>query len=49
MEEFEKEASQSESHDEQDLQVVYNRKNLPLGWDGKLIPHWLYKLYGLNI
>ena len=21
---------------------------LPLGWDGKAIPYWLYKLHGLN-
>lgn len=29
--------------------VVYNPKNLPLGWDGKPIPYWLYKLHGLNL
>ncbi|KAI1731936.1 pre-mRNA-splicing factor SF3A3, of SF3a complex, prp9 domain-containing protein [Ditylenchus destructor] len=29
--------------------VPYNPKNLPLGWDGKPIPYWLYKLHGLNI
>ena len=23
--------------------------NLPLGWDGKPIPYWLYKLHGLNL
>ena len=22
---------------------------MPLGWDGKPIPYWLYKLHGLNI
>ena len=27
---------------------VYKPKNLPLGWDGKPIPFWLYKLHGLN-
>jgi len=27
----------------------YNPLNLPLGWDGKPIPYWLYKLHGLNI
>lgn len=48
-EESEDEASQSESDDEQDSEVVYNPKNLPLGWDGKPIPYWLYKLHGLNI
>jgi splicing factor 3A subunit 3 len=30
-------------------EVIYNPKNLPLGWDGKPIPYWLYKLHGLNI
>ncbi|KAI6205897.1 hypothetical protein M3Y94_00844400 [Aphelenchoides besseyi] len=29
--------------------IPYNPKNLPLGWDGKPIPYWLYKLHGLNI
>ncbi|PSN31424.1 Splicing factor 3A subunit 3 [Blattella germanica] len=43
------EASASESEDEDDTDVPYNPKNLPLGWDGKPIPYWLYKLHGLNI
>lgn len=43
------EASASESEDEDDSEVPYNPKNLPLGWDGKPIPYWLYKLHGLNI
>ncbi|CAD5229007.1 unnamed protein product [Bursaphelenchus okinawaensis] len=33
----------------EDDDVPYNPKNLPLGWDGKPIPYWLYKLHGLNI
>lgn len=32
-----------------DEQPIYNPKNLPLGWDGKPIPYWLYKLHGLGI
>ncbi|EEH52657.1 uncharacterized protein MICPUCDRAFT_42844 [Micromonas pusilla CCMP1545] len=28
---------------------VYNPLKLPLGWDGKPIPYWLYKLHGLNL
>ncbi|KAK6617812.1 hypothetical protein RUM43_014040 [Polyplax serrata] len=40
-------ASESEGEDAED--VPYNPKNLPLGWDGKPIPYWLYKLHGLNI
>lgn len=27
----------------------YNPLKLPLGWDGKPIPYWLYKLHGLNM
>lgn len=41
-------ASDSDSGDEED-EIIYNPKNLPLGWDGKPIPYWLYKLHGLNI
>ncbi|KAA0186137.1 hypothetical protein HAZT_HAZT000363 [Hyalella azteca] len=47
-EDEEDEASASDSDDEED-EVPYNPKNLPLGWDGKPIPYWLYKLHGLNI
>ncbi|KAL1505387.1 hypothetical protein ABEB36_004965 [Hypothenemus hampei] len=45
----ENEESAEESPDEADDDVPYNPKNLPLGWDGKPIPYWLYKLHGLNI
>ena len=47
-EEEESDASASDSEDGDD-EVPYNPKNLPLGWDGKPIPYWLYKLHGLNI
>jgi splicing factor 3A subunit 3 len=40
-------AGDSDSDDEE--KAIYNPKNLPLGWDGKPIPYWLYKLHGLNI
>lgn len=30
-------------------EIIYNPKNLPLDWDGKPIPYWLYKLHGLNL
>jgi len=49
--EAEKEAKQVidvKSEDEDD-EPIYNPKNLPLGWDGKPIPYWLYKLHGLGI
>lgn len=35
--------------DEDEDDIPYNPKNLPLGWDGKPIPYWLYKLHGLNM
>ena len=44
----EAEGEGQESSDDDDS-VPYNPKNLPLGWDGKPIPYWLYKLHGLNI
>jgi splicing factor 3A subunit 3 len=34
--------------DEEEDSVISNPLNLPLGWDGKPIPYWLYKLHGLN-
>ncbi|KAJ1646411.1 Pre-mRNA-splicing factor sap61 [Coemansia asiatica] len=36
---------EEEDKDEQ----IYNPLNLPLGWDGKPIPYWLYKLHGLGV
>lgn len=48
-EEEEDEVPDNEDDDEDDDEVIYNPKNLPLGWDGKPIPYWLYKLHGLNI
>lgn len=48
-EEEEEEVEEEESEDEDENAVPYNPKNLPLGFDGKPIPYWLYKLHGLNI
>lgn len=45
----EEEAEADLSDAEEDDAIPYNPKNLPLGWDGKPIPYWLYKLHGLNI
>lgn len=42
------EAAAAEESDEED-EFVYNPLKLPLGWDGKPIPYWLYKLHGLNL
>lgn len=39
-------AAESESDDEE--QAIYNPLKLPMGWDGKPIPYWLYKLHGLG-
>lgn len=41
-------ADDDEDDDEED-KPIYNPLNLPLGWDGKPIPYWLYKLHGLNM
>jgi splicing factor 3A subunit 3 len=35
--------------DEEDERPKYNPKNLPMGWDGRPIPYWLYKLHGLGV
>jgi splicing factor 3A subunit 3 len=45
-EEAEAELAPDEEEDEDEF--VYNPLKLPLGWDGKPIPYWLYKLHGLN-
>lgn len=36
-----------QSDDEDDR--ISNPLNVPLGWDGKPIPYWLYKLHGLGV
>ncbi|KAI9468682.1 hypothetical protein BDB00DRAFT_863467 [Zychaea mexicana] len=35
--------------DDEDEDRIYNPLKLPLGWDGKPIPYWLYKLHGLGV
>lgn len=40
-------AAEDQQSDEES--PIYNPKNLPLGWDGRPIPYWLYKLHGLGI
>lgn len=34
--------------DDEEEARIYNPLKLPLGWDGKPIPYWLYKLHGLG-
>ncbi|KAJ9049765.1 Pre-mRNA-splicing factor sap61 [Entomophthora muscae] len=38
-----------EVSDSDDEERIYNPLKLPLGWDGKPIPYWLYKLHGLGV
>ena len=40
------EESENESDSEE---KIYNPLKLPLAWDGKPIPYWLYKLHGLGV
>lgn len=35
--------------DSDDDEKIYNPLKLPLGWDGKPIPYWLFKLHGLGV
>ncbi|KKY14087.1 putative splicing factor 3a subunit 3 [Phaeomoniella chlamydospora] len=43
-------AAGRESDDESDSEErIYNPLKLPLAWDGKPIPYWLYKLHGLGV
>ncbi|BGO89625.1 hypothetical protein NBRC10512_001523 [Rhodotorula toruloides] len=35
--------------EDEDEGRIYNPLKLPLGWDGKPIPYWLYKLHGLGV
>ncbi|KAI9850605.1 MAG: hypothetical protein M1838_005390 [Thelocarpon superellum] len=39
---------EDESDSEGD-EKIYNPLKLPLAWDGKPIPYWLYKLHGLGV
>jgi len=34
---------------DEDEEKIYNPLKLPLAWDGKPIPFWLYKLHGLGV
>lgn len=40
---------EAESDSEDDEDKVYNPLKLPLQWDGKPIPFWLWKLHGLGV
>ncbi|KAI0471729.1 hypothetical protein GGR56DRAFT_655303 [Xylariaceae sp. FL0804] len=38
-----------EGDEDEDDEKIYNPLKLPLAWDGKPIPFWLYKLHGLGV
>ncbi|KAL5219292.1 hypothetical protein ABZP36_019976 [Zizania latifolia] len=46
--EREEEEVQADSESDDEDQQIYNPLKLPMGWDGKPIPYWLYKLHGLG-
>jgi len=48
MDDDEEEKKDFDDDDDDAAPPLYNPKNLPLGWDGKPIPYWLYKLHGLD-
>ncbi|KAF8307216.1 hypothetical protein DL93DRAFT_140393 [Clavulina sp. PMI_390] len=35
--------------EDEEEERIYNPLKLPMGWDGKPIPYWLYKLHGLGV
>lgn len=43
-----KKRATNDDGDSDDDAPIYNPKNVPLDWDGKPIPYWLFKLHGLN-
>ncbi|CAA7259619.1 unnamed protein product [Cyclocybe aegerita] len=42
-------AAEGGGEEEEEEERIYNPLKLPLGWDGKPIPYWLYKLHGLGV
>ncbi|KAK1302527.1 hypothetical protein QJS10_CPB12g01097 [Acorus calamus] len=46
--EREEEEVQADTESDDEEQQMYNPLKLPMGWDGKPIPYWLYKLHGLG-
>ncbi|KAF9076928.1 hypothetical protein BDP27DRAFT_1312845 [Rhodocollybia butyracea] len=42
-------AAEEGEEEEEEEERIYNPLKLPLGWDGKPIPYWLYKLHGLGV
>lgn len=46
---FSTNADENGQEEEEEEERIYNPLKLPLGWDGKPIPYWLYKLHGLGV
>lgn len=44
-----KEGGEGEDDEEEQEERIYNPLKLPLGWDGRPIPYWLFKLHGLGV
>ncbi|KID95549.1 splicing factor 3A subunit 3, partial [Metarhizium majus ARSEF 297] len=42
-------AEDGEGEGDDDEDKIYNPLKVPLGWDGKPIPFWLYRLHGLGV
>jgi len=38
-----------EKVEEEEVEIQTSKQNYPVGWDGKPIPYWLYKLHGLGV
>jgi len=47
--ELENEEEAEESEEEEEDEPIVGIQNYPVGWDGKPIPYWLYKLHGLGL
>ena len=39
----------SKKVDAEDKKKLFNPKNIPMDWDGKPLPYWLYKVHGLGV
>ena len=39
----------SKKIDSEDKKKLFNPKNIPIDWDGKPLPYWLYKVHGLGV
>lgn len=39
----------SKKIDTEDKKKLFNPKNIPMDWDGKPLPYWLYKVHGLGV